>query len=220
MPAGERSSAVQPDGVIIPARRVTPTLHGVVFQESGSPHPAASGGVSLVETRARDPGQTRTAFMSATTIPTVYELTVPGRHGIDLPVPDVPQTPLPANELRDDCGLPELSLLDVVRHYLAAVAPHVRHRPRLLSARLVHDEVQSARQRCDARQAGFAELHPFTPDELAQGALQVMYELERTLELALRHGGVLAQSVGRRARGARALLIAAILQRTRRDRAR
>ena len=27
----------------------------------------------------------------------------------------------------------------------------------------------------------FAELHPFTPDELAQGALQVMYELERSL---------------------------------------
>jgi len=47
--------------------------------------------------------------MSATTIPTVYELTVPGRHGIDLPAPDVPQTALPANELRDDCGLPELS---------------------------------------------------------------------------------------------------------------
>ena len=26
----------------------------------------------------------------------------------------------------------------------------------------------------------FAELHPFTPDELSQGALQVMYELERS----------------------------------------
>jgi glycine dehydrogenase subunit 2 len=28
---------------------------------------------------------------------------------------------------------------------------------------------------------GFAQLHPYTPDELAQGALQVMYELERSL---------------------------------------
>ena len=27
----------------------------------------------------------------------------------------------------------------------------------------------------------FAQLHPFTPDDLAQGALQVMYELERSL---------------------------------------
>jgi glycine cleavage system protein P-like pyridoxal-binding family len=57
-------------------------------------------------------------FMSARMIPT-YELTVPGRHGIDLPAPDVPQAPLPDAELRADCGLPELSQLDVVRHYLA-----------------------------------------------------------------------------------------------------
>ena len=57
--------------------------------------------------------------MSPKTIPTVYELSVPGRHGIDLPAPDVPLAPLPAAELRADCGLPELSQLDVVRHYLA-----------------------------------------------------------------------------------------------------
>ena len=57
--------------------------------------------------------------MSADTVPTVYELSVPGRHGIDLPTRDVPQAALPADELRVDNGLPELSQLDVVRHYLA-----------------------------------------------------------------------------------------------------
>src|SRR5258708_25509003 len=52
------------------------------------------------------------------TIPTVYEASVPGRRGIDLPTLDVPATELP-DDVRADCGLPELSQLDVVRHYLA-----------------------------------------------------------------------------------------------------
>ncbi len=47
-------------------------------------------------------------------IATVYELSVPGRAGIDLPASDVPPTDLPADEVRADCGLPELSQLDVV----------------------------------------------------------------------------------------------------------
>ena len=57
--------------------------------------------------------------MSRTRLPTVYELSVAGRRGVDLPQPDVPQTPLPAGELRTQCDLPELSQLDVVRHYTA-----------------------------------------------------------------------------------------------------
>ena len=52
-------------------------------------------------------------------IATVYELTVPGRMGIDLPESDVPPTDLPADEVRADCPLPALSQLDLVRHYLA-----------------------------------------------------------------------------------------------------
>ena len=54
--------------------------------------------------------------MKFRTIPTVYEASVPGRRGIDLPALDVPAAPLPEN-MRGDCGLPELSELDVVRHY-------------------------------------------------------------------------------------------------------
>ncbi len=53
------------------------------------------------------------------TIATVYELSAPGRAGMDLPASDVPASDLPAEEVRADCGLPELSQLDVVRHYLA-----------------------------------------------------------------------------------------------------
>ena len=47
--------------------------------------------------------------------PTVYDLSAPGRCGATMPAPDVPETDLPADMLRDDNGLPELSQLDVVR---------------------------------------------------------------------------------------------------------
>src|SRR3989304_570882 len=52
------------------------------------------------------------------TEPTVYELSVPGRRGVTLPAPDVPEADLPQDLLRNELGLPELSQLDVVRHYL------------------------------------------------------------------------------------------------------
>ena len=50
--------------------------------------------------------------------PLIYELSVPGRCGVDMPAPDVPETELPRDLMRDGLGLPELSQLDVVRHYL------------------------------------------------------------------------------------------------------
>lgn len=45
------------------------------------------------------------------TIATVYELSVPGRAGVDLPASDVPLADLPTGELRADGSLPELSQL-------------------------------------------------------------------------------------------------------------
>ena len=50
--------------------------------------------------------------------PTLYELSAPGRRGIDLPEPDVPRTPLPEGLTRHDNGLPELSQPDASRPYL------------------------------------------------------------------------------------------------------
>jgi hypothetical protein len=55
----------------------------------------------------------------ASTIPTLYELSVRGRCGIDLPAPDVPQAVLPEGELAGDCDLPELSQLDVPNRFRA-----------------------------------------------------------------------------------------------------
>jgi glycine dehydrogenase subunit 2 len=88
---------------------------------------------------------------------------------------------LPARVLRDELPLPDNSELDVVRHFTRLSqrtfgidlgfyplgSCTMKYNPR------VNDAIASRRE--------FAELHPYTPDDLAQGALAVMHELERSL---------------------------------------
>ncbi|MFQ5898076.1 MAG: aminomethyl-transferring glycine dehydrogenase subunit GcvPB [Candidatus Methylomirabilia bacterium] len=116
----------------------------------------------------------------------IFELSSPGRIGYSLPEPDLPQADpqalLPASSLRaTPPELPEVSEFDVVRHYSRlsqmnyAVDTHfyplgsctMKYNPR------VNEDV--------ARLAGFAHLHPLTPEAQAQGALQLMWELARDL---------------------------------------
>ena len=114
-------------------------------------------------------------------IPTLYELSVPDRHGVDLPALDVPETPLPTADLRADCDLPEVSQLDMVRHYLALSQRNfgvdtgfyplgsctMKFNPK------VNEQV--------ARLPGFAEAHPLQEPETVQGNLALMYELQQWL---------------------------------------
>src|SRR5215475_7851015 len=115
------------------------------------------------------------------TMATVYELSVPGRAGVHLPASDVPPTDLPADEVRADCGLPELSQLDVVRHYLALSQRNfgidsgfyplgsctMKFNPK------INEEI--------ARLPGFADTHPLADAEAAQGNLALMFELQQWL---------------------------------------
>ena len=50
--------------------------------------------------------------------PLIYEISSPGRCGVDMPPSDVPETAISTELCRANLGLPELSQLDVVRHYL------------------------------------------------------------------------------------------------------
>ena len=113
--------------------------------------------------------------------PTLYELSVPDRHGLDLPAPHVPRSPLPAGELRSDCDLPELSQLDVARHYLKLSQRNfgvdsgfyplgsctMKFNPK------INEQV--------ARLPGFAESHPLQEPETVQGNLALMFELQQWL---------------------------------------
>jgi glycine dehydrogenase subunit 2 len=120
-------------------------------------------------------------FMNAPTIPTVYELSVPGRHGVDLPAPDVPQAALPASELRADCGLPELSQLDVVRHYLALSQRNFGVDSGFYPLGSCTMKFNPKENEEIARIAGFALSHPLQEPETVQGNLAVMFELQRWL---------------------------------------
>ena len=87
---------------------------------------------------------------------------------------------LPKDVLRDDLPLPDNSELEVVRHFTRLSqrtfgidigfyplgSCTMKYNPR------VNDAMASL--------PSLRDLHPYTPDELAQGALQVMWELERT----------------------------------------
>ncbi len=87
---------------------------------------------------------------------------------------------LPAELLRVDLPLPDNSELDVVRHYTRlsqrTFGIDVGFYPLGSCTMKYNPRVNDAMANLPAMR----DLHPYTPDELSQGALQVMYELERT----------------------------------------
>ena len=87
---------------------------------------------------------------------------------------------LPGEVLRDDLPLPDNSELDVVRHF-------TRLSQRTFGIDVGFYPLGSCTMKYNPRVndamvnlPGMRDLHPYAPDSLAQGALQVMYELERT----------------------------------------
>jgi glycine dehydrogenase subunit 2 len=113
--------------------------------------------------------------------PTLFEKSVPGRCAISLPECDVPESPLPAELLRDDLDLPELSQLDVIRHYQRLAERSfgvdsgfyplgsctMKYNPRV-------GEVL-------ARLPGFAGAHPLQASRTVQGLLAIMHRLQAWL---------------------------------------
>jgi glycine dehydrogenase subunit 2 len=116
----------------------------------------------------------------------VFELSSPGRLAFSLAPADVPVEPalsaLPAKyRRRRPAALPEVSELDVVRHYsrLSQMNYGVdTHFYPLGSCTMKYNPKINEDA---ARMAGFARLHPLAPAALAQGALQLMYDLGRML---------------------------------------
>jgi glycine dehydrogenase subunit 2 len=51
------------------------------------------------------------------TEPLIYELSKPGRRGISVPEPNVPEYDVPDEMKRDELDLPEVSEIDVIRHF-------------------------------------------------------------------------------------------------------
>ena len=67
----------------------------------------------------------------------------------------------------------------MLRHFTRLSQRNFAIESQVLSARLLHDEIQSQDQRSGRPFSGFAQIHPLAPPDLLQGALALLYELER-----------------------------------------
>ena len=113
--------------------------------------------------------------------PLLFELSQPGHNPGRLPEVDVPAADLPVELTRADLPLPEVSEIDLVRHFTRlsqlnfSVDTHfyplgsctMKYNPR------VNDWA--------ATLPGFLMLHPYQPEATTQGALRLLYELQQDL---------------------------------------
>lgn len=116
----------------------------------------------------------------------IFEISRQGRTGYNLPTPTVPEIDveslLPTSMIRQEAAaLPEVSELDVVRHYTALSTRNhgvdsgfyplgsctMKYNPK------VNEDM--------ARLPGFAHIHPLQPIESVQGALELMIDLQEQL---------------------------------------
>ncbi|MGC3997027.1 MAG: aminomethyl-transferring glycine dehydrogenase subunit GcvPB [Anaeromyxobacter sp.] len=117
--------------------------------------------------------------------PLVFEHGSRGRTGVSLPPADPAHDPaqeLPAALLRAEVdGLPELSELEVVRHFTHLSSWNHGIDTGFYPLGSCTMKYNPKSSEALARLPGFAGLHPLTPAELCQGALELMYGLERAL---------------------------------------
>jgi len=115
----------------------------------------------------------------------IFEKSVTGRQAFSLPACDVPaekiENLIPQEILRDELDLPELSEVDVVRHFTALSRKNfgvdngfyplgsctMKYNPK------VNEEI--------ARFPGFTDIHPLQPAEEVQGILELLYNFEQYL---------------------------------------
>lgn len=114
--------------------------------------------------------------------PLIFEISRPGRCAVTLPELDVPPAELPRDLLRDDLPLPEVSEVDLIRHYTRLSQMNygvdtgfyplgsctMKYNPK------INEET--------ARLPGFVHLHPYQNEETVQGALALMFFLQEFLK--------------------------------------
>jgi glycine dehydrogenase subunit 2 len=116
------------------------------------------------------------------TEPTIYELSAKGRTGVNFPRSDVPQTELPKAFLRKDLPLPELSELDVVRHFTHLSSLNYCIDGGFYPLGSCTMKYNPKINETTARIPGFALTHPHQPENTVQGNLALMYDLQETLK--------------------------------------
>jgi glycine dehydrogenase subunit 2 len=117
----------------------------------------------------------------------IFERSQAGRKGYMLPALDVEETPidelLPAEFRRTDDleGVPEVSEVDVVRHFTRISTWNYNIDLGMYPLGSCTMKYNSRLNERVARIKGFANLHPLAAEEDSQGALQLLYELQQHL---------------------------------------
>ncbi len=115
--------------------------------------------------------------------PTLFERSRPGRGGDKVPHP--PKDALariPADQLRaEGPNLPELDEPELTRHYVNLSQLNYAVDTGFYPLGSCTMKFNPKVNEWAARLNGFAALHPLAPDELAQGTLQLLWELEQAL---------------------------------------
>ena len=114
--------------------------------------------------------------------PLIFEISSPGRIGVHLPECDVPHASLPQEYLREDLPLPEVSEVDLVRHYVRLsqlnYGVDTGFYP-LGSCTMKYNPKVSEEA---ARLPGFVHTHPYQAPYTVQGNLFLMYYLQEFLK--------------------------------------
>ena len=116
--------------------------------------------------------------------PLIFERGSPGRIGWPVdPASEPSVEPLPDGLRREDdlAGLPEVSELEVLRHYLRLSQWNYSAATTLYPLGSCTMKYNPVVNEAVARLPGFAGLHPLVPDALAQGALEMLAALEAAL---------------------------------------
>jgi glycine dehydrogenase subunit 2 len=125
--------------------------------------------------------------------PQLCDLSVAGRQGITFPQPDVPLAPLPDELVREDLPMPELSELEVIRHYTRLsqlnYSIDTGYYPLGSCTMKYNPKVNED----TARYPGFAFTHPLQPIETVQGNLALMYTLQEWLKEISGFAGITLQ---------------------------
>jgi glycine dehydrogenase subunit 2 len=114
--------------------------------------------------------------------PTIYEISRPGRPSVALPDSDVPTAPLPDALLRQELPLPELSEVDVVRHFVRISQLNYGVDTGIYPLGSCTMKYNPKVNEDTARLPGFASSHPLQDPETAQGNLALMYRLQEWLK--------------------------------------
>ncbi|MCA9401422.1 MAG: aminomethyl-transferring glycine dehydrogenase subunit GcvPB, partial [Candidatus Omnitrophica bacterium] len=118
----------------------------------------------------------------------IFEKSQQGRRGYHSPSCDVEKSPLPDNLLREkECQFPELSELDVVRHFTTLSQRNFSIDTQFYPLGSCTMKYNPKFTEAIAQIPGFSKLHPMLPqlkggEFLVQGALQVLYEMEQLLK--------------------------------------